>query len=74
MNLFSRYLGRKVMRKKETVVLNTDRILVHPKFSFWTIAYVIRLSGAKKLLAGEPLKKMIPVDDYIPIMFNQHTE
>lgn len=29
-------------------------------------------SGAKKLLKAEPLKKMIPVDEYLPIMFDQH--
>ena len=48
--------------------------LVWARYSYWTLAYILRLSGANKLIAGEPLKQMIPVDEYIPIMFNDHTE
>ncbi len=48
--------------------------LVWAKYSYWTLGYILRLSGAQKLIAGEPLGKMIPVDEYIPIMFNDHTE
>ena len=48
--------------------------LVWAKYSYWTLAYIMRLSGAQKLIAGEPLKQLIPVDEYIPIMFNDHNE
>ena len=34
----------------------------------------VKLLRAKKLLAGEPLKKILPVDEYLPIMFNKHPE
>jgi collagen beta-1,O-galactosyltransferase len=33
---------------------------------------VITLEGAKKLLDAKPLKKMVPVDEYLPIMFDRH--
>lgn len=33
---------------------------------------MLSLSGAQKLLAANPLKKLVPVDEYIPIMFNKH--
>ena len=55
----------------EPYVENYNRI-VYASYSYWTLAYVIRKSGAEKLIAGSPLEKMIPVDEYIPIMFNQH--
>ena len=46
--------------------------LVEADYSFWTLGYLLSLSGAKKLLAGNPLGKMVPVDEYLPIMFNKH--
>ena len=48
--------------------------IVYAKYSYWTLGYVIKLSGAKKLIAGNPLSKMVPVDEYIPIMFDDHAE
>lgn len=47
-------------------------ILVEADYSYWTLGYMLSLSGAKKLLAGDPLPKMVPVDEYLPIMFNKH--
>lgn len=67
------YTGRKRMsRSKEIFVDGTDA-LVHARYSYWTLGYIIRLSGAKKLLAGKPLGRMVPVDEYIPIMFDDHS-
>lgn len=48
--------------------------LVHVDYSYWTLCYAITLRGAKKLLAAHPLSQMVPVDEYIPIMFNKHPE
>ena len=56
---------------EEQFVPGTSNI-VYALYSYWTLGYVIRLSGAKKLIAGNPLPKMVPVDEYIPIMFDQH--
>ena len=47
-------------------------LLVEADYSFWTLGYLLSNSGAKKLLAGDPLGKMVPVDEYLPIMFNKH--
>ena len=33
---------------------------------------MISHSGAKKLLAQRPLQKILPVDEYLPIMFDEH--
>ena len=30
--------------------------------------------GARKLLAAEPLKNLLPVDEFLPIMFDKHPE
>ena len=49
-----------------------SKFLVEADYSFWTLGYLLSLSGAKKLLAGSPLGKMVPVDEYLPIMFNKH--
>ena len=46
--------------------------LVEADYSFWTLGYLLSNSGARKLLAGDPLGKMVPVDEYLPIMFNKH--
>ena len=74
LDAFFRYIGRKRMSQSgETRVAGTEH-LVWAKYSYWTLAYIIRLSGARKLIAAEPLKQMIPVDEFIPIMFDDHTE
>lgn len=60
-------------RDTEHYVTGSDKI-VWAKYSYWTLGYVIRLSGARKLINGNPLPKMVPVDEYIPIMFDEHPE
>ena len=60
-------------RKKEIFVKDSDKI-VYARYSYWTLGYVLTLSGAKKLIAGDPLPKMVPVDEYIPILFDDHPE
>ncbi|KRY25540.1 Procollagen galactosyltransferase 1, partial [Trichinella spiralis] len=30
--------------------------------------------GAEKLVKAEPLKQLVPVDEYLPMMFNRHPE
>ena len=46
--------------------------IVWAKYSYWTLGYILRLSGAKQLVDGEPLSKLIPVDEYLPVKFNEH--
>ncbi|MEQ2178022.1 hypothetical protein GOODEAATRI_009713 [Goodea atripinnis] len=46
--------------------------LVEADYSYWTLAYALSQQGAQKLLAVQPLTKMLPVDEFLPIMFNKH--
>ncbi|XP_002733068.2 glycosyltransferase 25 family member-like [Saccoglossus kowalevskii] len=48
--------------------------LVWPYYTYWTLGYIINQQGARKLLDANPLPKMVPVDEYLPIMFNKHPE
>uniref|UniRef100_T1PAU5 Glycosyl transferase n=1 Tax=Musca domestica TaxID=7370 RepID=T1PAU5_MUSDO len=66
------YFGRKRLKDEvEPWVDNTEN-LVHAGYSYWTLGYVISLKGAEKLLKAKPLEKLLPVDEFLPIMFNRH--
>ena len=70
------YLGRKIMRYEEEVWVSGISYknlygLKLPAYSHWTIAYALSLSGAKKLIDAKPLEKIVPVDEYLPIMFDR---
>uniref|UniRef100_A0A8C2EHT1 procollagen galactosyltransferase n=1 Tax=Cyprinus carpio TaxID=7962 RepID=A0A8C2EHT1_CYPCA len=67
------YIGRKRMQvdRREKAVPNI-RNLVEADYSYWTLGYMMSLQGAKKLLEAEPLSKMLPVDEFLPVMFNKH--
>uniref|UniRef100_A0AAR2L8R9 procollagen galactosyltransferase n=1 Tax=Pygocentrus nattereri TaxID=42514 RepID=A0AAR2L8R9_PYGNA len=67
------YIGRKRMQvdRPEKAVPNIHN-LVEADYSYWTLGYMMSLQGAKKLLKAEPLSKMLPVDEFLPIMFNKH--
>ena len=45
--------------------------IVKPAYTHWTVSYAISLQGAKKLVDAEPLGKLIPVDEYLPLMFDK---
>ena len=66
------YIGRKRLHINEEVKLEGFDTLIYPKYSYWTLCYILSHSGAKKLLAQKPLQKILPVDEYFPIMFNEH--
>lgn len=48
------------------------RHLVEADYSYWTLGYLISFQGANKLLRAEPLSKMLPVDEFLPVMYNKH--
>ena len=66
------YLARKILhyRKEKWVPLSSRLVL--PDYSYWTAGYLVSQSGAKKLLRQQPLTKMMAVDEYLPLMFNEH--
>ncbi|XP_076842065.1 procollagen galactosyltransferase 1 isoform X1 [Brachyhypopomus gauderio] len=67
------YIGRKRMQvdHSEKPVPNIHN-LVEADYSYWTLGYMMSLQGAKKLLRAEPLTKMLPVDEFLPVMYNKH--
>lgn len=65
------YVGRKRLVTTEEF-LNNSNYLVWPTYTYWTLSYVITDKGAKKLIDQSPLGKMVAVDEYLPIMFDQH--
>ena len=66
------YLGRKILEPKRERWVSKSSRLVIPKYSYWTVGYMLSLSGAKKLLAQTPAQKMIAVDEFLPLMFDSH--
>ncbi|NXO07900.1 GT252 galactosyltransferase, partial [Oriolus oriolus] len=67
------YIGRKRMQvqEPERAVPNV-RNLVEADYSYWTLGYAISFHGAQKLIGAEPFSKMLPVDEFLPIMYNKH--
>lgn len=66
------YLGRKQVNPEEEAAVEGLPRLVVAGYSYWTLAYTLSLAGARKLLASQPLRRMLPVDEFLPIMFDQH--
>ncbi|KAK0421217.1 hypothetical protein QR680_015119 [Steinernema hermaphroditum] len=67
------YLGRKKMALDgEELWVESHRHLSTVGYSYWTLGYALNHSGAKKLIEADPLKKLVAVDEYIPIMFDRH--
>nr|XP_021524855.1 LOW QUALITY PROTEIN: procollagen galactosyltransferase 1 [Aotus nancymaae] len=67
------YVGRKRMQVEHPEkAVPRVRNLVEADYSYWTLAYVISLQGARKLLDAKPLSKMLPVDEFLPVMFDKH--
>ncbi|XP_017262347.2 procollagen galactosyltransferase 2 [Kryptolebias marmoratus] len=67
------YVGRKRMQVQhpEQSVEGVNN-LVEADYSYWTLAYALSQQGARKLLAAQPFAKMLPVDEFLPVMFNKH--
>ena len=67
------YLGRKKMdiNKNENFV-SGHRYLSTVAYSYWTLGYALSQNGAQKLINERPLERMLPLDEYLPIMYDQH--
>ncbi|XP_077302422.1 glycosyltransferase 25 family member [Arctopsyche grandis] len=66
------YIGRKRLQDEDEP--NVSPSLVKAGYSYWTLAYLLSNRGARKLLDAEPLSNLLPVDEYLPIMFDRHPE
>uniref|UniRef100_A0A672I0X4 procollagen galactosyltransferase n=1 Tax=Salarias fasciatus TaxID=181472 RepID=A0A672I0X4_SALFA len=67
------YIGRKRMQvdHPERSLPNIHN-LVEADYSYWTLGYMLSLRGARKLLRAKPLTKMLPVDEFLPVMYDKH--
>ena len=58
---------------RKPLALDTEiKISAHihiPNKSYWLCSYVLTWSGAKKLVSGKYLDNLIPVDEFVPIMY-----
>lgn len=70
--VFCRYIGRKIMKPKEESFVEGIDNLVYPDYTYWTIGYILNVQGAKKLVDAKPLVNLIPIDEFLPIMFDKH--
>nr|XP_024220008.1 glycosyltransferase 25 family member-like [Halyomorpha halys] len=68
------YLGRKRLQEKEEQQVTGTDYLVWAGYSYWTLGYLLSGQGAKKLIAQDPLSNIIPVDEYLPILYDKHPE
>lgn len=67
------YLGRKKLQIEEPEEMPYGaKNFVIADYSYWTLGYAISYKGAKKLIEQAPLDRLVPVDEYLPIMFNKH--
>ncbi|XP_014225568.1 glycosyltransferase 25 family member [Trichogramma pretiosum] len=67
------YLGRKRLQKDPENWVEGSQYLVHAGYSYWTVGYLLSAKGAKKLINSKPLQNLIPVDEFLPIMYDKHT-
>ncbi|XP_050448494.1 glycosyltransferase 25 family member [Cataglyphis hispanica] len=65
------YIGRKRLETSESPV-EGSKVLLHAAYSYWTLGYILSESGAKKLIDAMPLGKLVPVDEYLPILSDTH--
>uniref|UniRef100_A0A8C9VGZ1 Collagen beta(1-O)galactosyltransferase 2b n=1 Tax=Scleropages formosus TaxID=113540 RepID=A0A8C9VGZ1_SCLFO len=63
------YVGRKRMQVKEPEQsVEGVHNLVVADYSYWTLGYALSLQGARKLLQAKIFGKMLPVDEFLPII------
>lgn len=65
------YFAKRHLTQKQTKIEGTTQ-LYEAEYAYWTIAYILTLDGAKKIVEAEPLQKMAPVDEFLHILANKH--
>ena len=48
------------------------RYLSTVTYSYWTLGYALSRRGAQKLLDAQPLQRLVALDEFLPIMYNEH--
>lgn len=67
-------MGRKVLNWEMEKLIKGTRKLAVPHYSYWTLGYLLSLRGARKLVEARPFDNLLPVDEFLPIMFDTHPE
>ena len=60
------------MQKNSENWVEGSKYLVYAGYSYWTVGYLLSAEGAKKLIEAKPFDKLLPVDEFLPIMFDIH--
>ncbi|KAL3275915.1 hypothetical protein HHI36_020650 [Cryptolaemus montrouzieri] len=68
------YFGRKRLQENDEPWVEGSYLLVKAGYSYWTLGYALSYRGAQKLLNGDPLSRLVPVDEYLPILFDKHPQ
>ncbi|OAF70356.1 hypothetical protein A3Q56_01792 [Intoshia linei] len=63
------YIGRKNLMEFEEYKVSNSQFFVYPNYSHWTIGYILSNRGARKLINSQPLSNIIPIDEFLPIMY-----
>jgi collagen beta-1,O-galactosyltransferase len=67
------YLGRKkISAHGDEFFVAGHRHLSTIGYSYWTLAYALSYTGASKLINAKPLEKLLALDEFLPIMYDQH--
>lgn len=61
------YIHRKPLELSEEISISKHINIA--KKSYWACGYILTCSGAKKLLSSNYLSNLIPVDEFLPIMY-----
>ena len=67
-------MGRKILQHDLEEWVEGTSTVVWPHYSYWTLSYMLTYRGAWKLVQQNPLGKLLPVDEYLPIMFDKHPQ
>jgi len=62
------YISRKPMIPKKDI--NHTPNFISPAYSYWMCGYIINLKGMEKIINSGFIKKIIPIDEFIPIIGN----
>lgn len=69
------YFGKSLYENAtDDEIIPAAKYLRKPGFSFSSRGYVLTLNGAKKLIKSDPLRKMVPVDEYVSIIYDKHPD
>jgi collagen beta-1,O-galactosyltransferase len=67
-----RYLGRKRSVGAKEPWVKDSRYIVEVDYTYWTLGYGLTSRGARKLIQAKPFEQLLPLDEFLPIMFNRH--